>query len=82
MLIIASSYEYSIKEVAQIISRRFSYEDSLKFDDQFSDGQFRKTVDNSRLMNFIGEDFPFTHITTGINAAIDFFLTNYETCRK
>jgi len=82
MLIISPTEEYSIKEVAQIISRRFYYEEHLKFDDNFADGQFRKTVDNARLVNFIGKDFPFTHLANGINETIDWFVENYQIARK
>ena len=43
--------EISIKNVAIEIAKCFNYEHMLKFDESYSDGQYKKTADNSKLMN-------------------------------
>ena len=53
----------------------------MTFDTTFSDGQFKKTADNSNLINLIGE-YKFTNIEKGIKSSVDWFINNYEICRK
>ena len=53
---------------------------AIIFDDTFSDGQMRKTVDNSKLMEII--NFEFTTLNQGISDTIDWFLRNYNNIRK
>ena len=53
----------------------------MKFDTSFSDGQFRKTADNTKLMNLIG-DFKFTPIEEGIKNSVKWFIENYDFVRK
>ena len=78
-LIIAPTNEVSIKEIAEIIAWNFQIKDII-FDDTFSDGQMRKTVDNSKLMEII--NFEFTTLNQGISDTIDWFLLNYNNIRK
>lgn len=73
--------EVSIAYVARLIARRYDYEYMLTFDDTKPDGQFKKTADNSKLMKLIGK-FEFTEITDGINKSVDWFIDNYDKCRK
>ena len=80
-LILSIKDEISIEKVARLISREFNYEDRIKFDTSFSDGQFRKTADNTKLMNLIG-DFQFTPIEEGIKNSVKWFIENYDTARK
>ena len=82
MLIVSSTKEYSIGDIANMIAKKFEYEKHLIFDDTFSDGQYRKTVDNSKLLNFLGHEFEFTNLDIGICDTIDWFIDNYEKCRK
>ena len=44
--------EISIKDVAIAISKAFEYENNIIFDTQYSDGQYKKTADNSLLMKY------------------------------
>jgi len=73
--------EVSIEHVAQLIAKCFDYEDNLTFDTKFSDGQYKKTACNKKLMNLIG-DFNFTTIDIGIKDSVKWFIKNYEKCRK
>ena len=43
--------EISIKNVALEIAKCFDYEHMLRFDKTYSDGQYKKTADNGKLMN-------------------------------
>ena len=78
-LIISPTNEVSIKEIAELIAWNFQIKDII-FDDTFSDGQMRKTVDNSKLMEII--NFEFTTLNQGISDTIDWFLRNYNNIRK
>jgi GDP-L-fucose synthase len=73
--------EVSIKDIAYEIAKNFDYEDNLVFDSNFADGQFKKTADNSKLMNLIG-NYEFTGIKDGIKKSVEWFVNNYDICRK
>ena len=77
-LILAPPDEYSIGTIAKIIADKF--ETNLKFDPSKSDGQYRKTADNSKLTKLI--DFKFTPIEEGLETTINFFIENYLIVRK
>jgi GDP-L-fucose synthase len=70
--------EYSIKEIVDIIAKRFLIsEDRIKYDINKPKGQFRKPAKSD-----IPKDFIFTPLEEGINKTIDWFINNYETARK
>jgi GDP-L-fucose synthase len=71
--------EISIKNIAELIAHYFEY-DNIKFDTNYSDGQYKKTVDNTKLRNFI--DYKMTDIKTGLSKTINWFKLNYDICRK
>jgi GDP-L-fucose synthase len=81
ILSVGEKDEVSIKDVALEIGRAFNYEDRIVFDTTFSDGQYKKTADNHKLMNLIG-DFEFIGIEEGIKRSVEWFVENYEVCRK
>ena len=68
--------EVSIGDVARSIARSFDYENSIVFQPEFSDGQYKKTADNTRLINRIGS-FKFTSIEDGIDMSVKWFVENY-----
>jgi GDP-L-fucose synthase len=72
--------ELSIKTVAIEIASIFEY-DNIKFDTTRSDGQYRKTADNSKLLRYL-PDFKFTDIKTGLKETIVWFNKNYDSARK
>lgn len=72
--------EVSIEYVATLIAKEFNYENQLKFDWEYPDGQYKKTVDNSKINNYL-PDFNFTTIENGIKQTIKWFISNYEEAR-
>ena len=72
--------EVPIKNVAELIAKEFDY-DNIKFDTSKSDGQFKKTADNTKLIDLYGE-FKFTTIEEGIKKSVNWFMNNYKIARK
>ena len=69
--------EYSIQNVAHIIADRFNLLDRLEYQTDKPKGQFRKPASSD-----VPSDFEFTSLESGLNKSIDWFITNYDTCRK
>ena len=80
-LIISSYEEISIEDISKIIASKFKYQNRIVFNTNYSDGQFKKTVDNKKLVDLIPK-LKFTNIEDGINETIDWFLENYNSIRK
>lgn len=81
ILSVGEKQEVSIKYVAQEIAKQFNYEHMITFDSQYSDGQFKKTADNKKLMK-LHPNVQFTSIQDGIKSSVEWFNLNYDTCRK
>jgi len=81
ILSVNETHEISIEDVARIIAREFDYETSIIFDTSYSDGQFKKTADNSKLIRLYPE-FEFTNINIGLKKSVEWFINNYNSCRK
>ena len=73
--------ETSIGKIAELIANEFNYLDKLRYDTSKSDGQYRKTADNSKLKKMYG-DLDLTNIEDGIKKTVKWFKNNYNTCRK
>ena len=73
--------ETSIRDVAECIAAEFEYNDNIVFDISLSDGQYKKTVDNSLLVKTMGY-VDFTPISTGIKKTVEWFIENWDTLRK
>jgi len=80
ILSVPEESEVSIKDVATIISEKFNYQKHMIFDTSYSDGQYKKTADNKKLMNQL-KQFTFTDIHSGISTTIDWFCNNYKNVR-
>jgi GDP-L-fucose synthase len=80
-VIVSPTEEHSIGDVAKIIAGQFGYVDRLVFDTDQSDGQFKKTADNSKLLSILS-DFEFTELDQGLTNNIAYFLDNFESIRK
>ena len=80
-LIVSTTEEYSIKDVAFHIAREFEYDEHIVFDKQYADGQFKKTASNEKLKSKI-PDLKFIDIQEGIHRSVDFFKDNFHLCRK
>ena len=73
--------EISINDVALNIAKAYDYQDMIEFDTSYSDGQYKKTADNSKLKKLI-KDFEFTKFEEGIEKSVNWFIENYNNCRK
>jgi len=73
--------EVSIKDVALAVVKAMKFEGEVVFDDSKSDGQFKKTASNKKLRG-LKPGHEFIGIEEGIQRAVDWFVENYETCRK
>ena len=80
ILSVCEKDEVSIKDIGLLIAKKFNYENII-FDTSKSDGQYKKTADNAKLMNLIG-NYDFTNINEGISKSIEWFILNYDNCRK
>lgn len=77
--------EVSIATVAKLIAKNFDYLSMLTYDTTKSDGQFKKTASNKKLMDFLNRnepDFRFTSIEDGIKQSVKWFKDNYMIVRK
>lgn len=81
ILSVGKDDEVSIEYIAKLIAREFDYENMLEFDTKYSDGQYKKTADNSKLLKLYG-DLNFTPIEQGIKNSVKWFRENYDICRK
>ncbi|GMH83162.1 hypothetical protein TrVE_jg3744 [Triparma verrucosa] len=73
--------EVSIKDVALAVVKAMKFEGEVVFDTDKADGQFKKTASNAKLRG-MRPDFQFVGIEEGLQKAVDWFVANYETCRK
>jgi len=80
-LILSTSKEVPIKEVVDLIVKHIKFMGVVVWDYDKPDGQFRKPSDNSELMSLL-PNFEFTSLDEGLKETIDWFVDNYETCRK
>lgn len=81
ILSVGQKDELSIEKVGRLIAKNFDYEDNVVFNSNFSDGQYKKTADNSKLMKLV-KDFNFTSIEKGLKETINWFNINFDKCRK
>lgn len=80
-LSVDASAEVSIKDVAYAVAKAMKFTGEVIFDTTKADGQFRKTACNKKLRSF-RPDYKFTSMEEGVQAAVDWFVANYETARK
>lgn len=81
ILSVSESDEISIGYVAEQIAKNFDYIENMEFEKTSADGQFKKTADNSKLMDMI-KTFQFISIEDGIKRTVEWFTKNYEKSRK
>ena len=80
-IIFSTSEEITIKDLVGLIVDNMNFTGKVIFDETKPEGQFRKPADNSKLRSYL-PDFKFTPIEEGIKDTVNWFITNYETCRK
>lgn len=73
--------EVTIKDVALAVAKAHNFEGKIEFDTSKSDGQHKKTACNKKLRKY-RPDYKFTSMPDGIKQSVDWFVANYDTCRK
>jgi GDP-L-fucose synthase len=75
ILSVGEDEEISIKDIAIIIAKSFDYENRIVFDTNYSDGQYKKTVSNKKILEKI-PDFKFINMNDGIKKTVLWFIDN------
>lgn len=81
ILSVSEKDEVSIADIGKVIAKEFDYEEHIVFDTTFSDGQFKKTANNGKLLGLI-QNFSFTPLEKGIKESVQWFQENVDVCRK
>jgi GDP-L-fucose synthase len=81
ILSVGEEDEVSIRDVALMIRDAMKFEGEVIFDTDKADGQYKKTASNDKLKG-LRPDFKFTPMREGLQKAVDWFVANYDTCRK
>ena len=81
-LILSTSKEHSIRDLVIAVADALDFQGPIIYDDNKPDGQHKKTTSNKRLMRVLPLDFEFTPFREGIKKTVDWFIKNYESCRK
>jgi GDP-L-fucose synthase len=81
ILSVGEDAEVSIGDVARGIARAMDFRGPVVFDASKSDGQFKKTACNAKLMRLRPET-TFTPIDEGLQRACDWFVANYNHARR
>ena len=68
-----SKQEISIGDVARQIAKCMEYENKLTFDVQYSDGQYKKTVEPNNIYN----NFEYTDFNKALQCTVEWFIENY-----
>jgi GDP-L-fucose synthase len=86
ILSVPENDEVSIGYVAKQIAKAFDYESRMVFDASYSDGQYKKTADNTRVADLLFKNhsvvFDFIKIEDGISDTVKWFIENYDSARK
>ena len=73
--------EYSIKELANIISDVLEYDGEIRWDTSYSNGQPRKPSDNSKFQALGWKNEDYTDFREAIKTTCEWFLENYPNVR-
>jgi len=80
ILSVGEKDEVSIKDVADTIVKAVGFEGDYKFDTSKSDGQYKKTANNAKLMKYL-PDFQFTPFEVAVKESAEWFIQNYDNAR-
>jgi len=81
ILSVDEAAEVSIKEVAEMVAEAMEFKGKLVCDTTKADGQHKKTASNAKLRSYRA-DYQFTPMKEGVKRSVDWFVQNYESCRK
>lgn len=72
--------EFSIKLISETIAEIVGIDD-IKYDSSFSDGQYKRTVSNKKLMN-LNPSFKFTDIKKSLQETVEWYKINRNNLKK
>lgn len=75
------SDEITIKELINILCKKFNLINKIKYDISYSDGQLIKTSDYNELIQLL-PNFKFTSLDNGLEKTINYFIEHYNIIRK
>eukprot|EP00026_Physarum_polycephalum_P012567 Phypoly_transcript_12889.p1 GENE.Phypoly_transcript_12889~~Phypoly_transcript_12889.p1 ORF type:complete len:201 (+),score=36.12 Phypoly_transcript_12889:488-1090(+) len=81
ILSVGEEDEVSIRDVAEMVAEAMNFKGKLVFDTTKSDGQFKKTASNKKLLS-LNPNVKFTPIREAIKVSCQWFEENYEHVRK
>ena len=81
ILSVGEEDEVSIADVANSIVKHVDFKGQFTFDTSKADGQFKKTASNKKLANLL-PDFKFTPFDVAMKESVEWFVSNYQKCRK
>ncbi|KAI8335956.1 hypothetical protein BC941DRAFT_429888 [Chlamydoabsidia padenii] len=81
ILSVGEEDEVSIKDVADAIVKAVDFKGEYSFDTTRADGQFKKTASNEKLKKYL-PDFEFTPFDVAVKESVDWFVANFDQCRK
>jgi len=79
-LILSVDEEINMHDIAEEICRQMNFTGKIIYNQQM-EGQLRKPSDNSKLRELL-PNYEFTPLEQGLLESIEWFESNYETCRK
>lgn len=78
ILSVGADDEVSIRETVDAVVTALNFEGEVIFDDSKSDGAFKKTVTNQKMMG-LRPDFVFTPFRVAVKETADWFVKHYDT---
>jgi len=81
ILSVSEADEVSIGELAHLIAEALEFKGNIVFDTSKSDGQFKKTASNAKLLR-LNPEFKFTPIREALKETCQWFIENIAVVRK
>ncbi len=78
---LATGIDVSINHISELIVSHYPNIKGISHDLSKPEGQFKKSVDISKLLEFVGEDFNFTSLKEGVNFTVKWYNDNYPNVR-
>ena len=80
-IILSGSEEVSIADVSLAVAEAFNFKGNIVFDTSKSDGQYKKTASNKKLMSYL-PNFRFTPLSEALAETIQWFTAHVDAVRK